>query len=57
MKCPSCQQEMQVKKKDVSNNNEQRQKYKEYQRVIFWCEKDDIWISVETPITPVQNLA
>ncbi len=53
MKCPKCNEEMQVKKRDVSNNQKQGQEYKEYQRILYWCEKDDIWVNVETPTQPV----
>jgi hypothetical protein len=51
MKCPECQQEMQIRSKDLSNNQNKGDKYKEYQRILYWCEEDDVWISVETPLT------
>lgn len=49
MKCPTCHQEMNVHKKDVTNNREKESGYKEYQRTVYVCEKDDAWITVETP--------
>jgi hypothetical protein len=34
----------------VTNNSKDGDEYKEYTRNTFWCEKDDIWISIETPL-------
>jgi hypothetical protein len=48
MKCPLCQKEMQEIQKDLTSNFDTG---KRYSRVIFNCKKDDVWISVETPIT------
>lgn len=46
MKCPICKKEMIVKKKDVSHDFDKKKKY---DRTMFWCEKDDVWISQEIP--------
>ncbi len=48
MKCPICQQEMEVERKEISNNPENGKKY---QRILYLCKTDDAWISVETPLT------
>lgn len=51
MKCPICNEDIPAKKTDVTNNEAKKKAdYKEYKRVIYWCEKDDTWIGVETPI-------
>ena len=50
MKCPKCQQEMAEKWDSVTNNGKSVKNYKEYKKVVYWCEKDDIWVSIETPI-------
>lgn len=50
MSCPICQKEMKIQKKDVSNNiGKGYENYKEYNRIIYWCEKDDAWNYIETP--------
>lgn len=49
MKCPNCNQEMKLKKDDLSNNGKEGKEYKQYTRKIYWCENDDIWVSIETP--------
>lgn len=54
MKCPKCQQEMEIKNKDISNNPENGKKY---ERVLYVCKIDDVWINTEIPITQEQNLA
>ncbi len=56
MKCPVCQQEMNIISKDITSNQKSGDLYKEYQKISYTCEKDDIWIAVETPIN-TQNLA
>lgn len=48
MKCPKCNTEMVLKKNDQSFNFTTKDK-KKYDRNIYWCEKDDIWISIEIP--------
>lgn len=47
MNCPHCKKEMVLKNKDVSRNS---QNSKEYDKTIYICEADDIWISIEIPI-------
>lgn len=49
MKCPKCQIKMKEIEKITTNNCKKGKEYKEYQKVIYWCEQDDIWIGVETP--------
>lgn len=47
---------MGIKTEEISNNQKQGNEYKEYKQVIYWCEKDDAWISIETPLNSNQNL-
>ncbi len=46
---------MQVKSKGISNNQKQGKEYREYQRILYWCVEDDVWINVETPIVQLQS--
>jgi len=39
---------MVLKKKDISFNVQAAPK-KKYERSIFWCKDDDIWINIEIP--------
>ncbi len=57
MQCAKCGQEMQKKESFITNNGKPGKDYKEYSRVRYWCEPDDIWMSIETPIVPPQHLA
>lgn len=57
MKCTVCGNEMQVKNQDTSDNQKPGSEYKKYNRILYRCENDDVWISVETPVNPPQNLA
>lgn len=50
MKCTKCQQGMIEKWKAITNNGKKGRNYKEYQRAVYWCSKDDIWISIEIPL-------
>jgi len=47
MKCPKCGEEMLLKKHGTASNPDNNNK--EYDRVLFVCEADDIWITVESP--------
>ncbi len=51
MDCPQCHEKMQLNKKDISL----RRDGKQYQRKIYWCEEDDVWINFEVPLN--RNLA
>ncbi len=46
MQCPKCEQAMQLMREDVSEN---AQNAKKYDRKVFHCSADDIWISLEVP--------
>lgn len=46
MNCPKCKKEMTVKVKDTSSDFRNGKKY---DRVVYWCERDDTWIRIETP--------
>lgn len=57
MKCPKCQprlnrgqQEMLKKFETVTNNGKSGKDYREYNKIVYWCQKDDIWISIEVPV-------
>lgn len=49
MKCPKCDKEMKIIRNDISNNGKKDKDYKEYERVLYWCEQDDVWVNVEIP--------
>jgi len=46
MKCPKCQEEMAIIKKDISHSDKNKKKYL---RTIFHCKKDDVWSNLEIP--------
>ena len=48
MKCPKCGEEMMLKKNDNSFNIDVKPKEK-YDRSVYWCKKDDIWVNIEVP--------
>lgn len=50
MKCPKCRQEMVKKLETATNNGKTGKDYREYNKIVYWCKKDDIWISIETPV-------
>lgn len=37
---------MVIKREDASHDSRNE---KEYDRKVYWCEKDDIWVTTETP--------
>lgn len=49
MECPQCKNQMEVKWEVYSVHNESG---KRYRRVTYWCQKDDVWVSVEIPTEP-----
>jgi hypothetical protein len=51
MKCPKCGKEMGVVNNQITNNSKSGKDYKEYDKTLFMCKDDDIWVSVETPKT------
>ena len=48
MKCPKCKKKMLLRKRDFSYNFKVKPK-KKYERSIYWCKDDNIWISLEVP--------
>jgi hypothetical protein len=46
MKCPVCKGEMKKDKVDTSHNSKTR---REYDRTIYVCEADDVWVVTEMP--------
>jgi len=57
MVCPLCNKEMKMQRNDITSNLRMGKDYKEYRRVVYWCLEDDVWVSVETPVVPPENLA
>lgn len=49
MKCPKCKKIMVNKGEDITNNGKSGKDFKEYNRIVYWCIKDDVWVSIETP--------
>lgn len=45
MKCPKCQKDMVF----VEMHKTYREDGREYNRAIYQCEQDDIWITIEVP--------
>ena len=45
MKCPLCQQEMAIHRNDTTHSKQQKQ----FDRTIYTCGDDDVWVSVEIP--------
>jgi hypothetical protein len=45
MKCPECLHDMEIRHTDVTHNGEGQK----YDRVVYVCEKEDLWISIEKP--------
>lgn len=46
-KCPVCKNKMMIERKETSYDL--RRNNKEYKRVVYWCKKDDVWLSTEVP--------
>ncbi|HEU5114205.1 MAG TPA: hypothetical protein VFT82_00385 [Candidatus Paceibacterota bacterium] len=46
MNCPICKKEMEVARRDKSNNPKDN---KVYDRVVHRCPTCDAWVTVETP--------
>lgn len=49
MKCPKCKNKMKLVAKDFSFNYKVKPNIK-YQRSVYWCKDDDIWINIEIPV-------
>lgn len=45
--CPICNEEMVVNGGDISHDFAKK---KEYKRELYWCSKDDVWLTIEAPI-------
>ncbi len=46
MNCPQCAQKMQIDRHDVSTSSNN---HKEYNRTVYRCKTDDVWVTVEIP--------
>jgi hypothetical protein len=44
MECPICYQKMNLMSQDISEQNG-----KSYDRKVYFCLKDDVWVTVESP--------
>lgn len=49
MKCSKCNLAMKETEKSITNNELKDDKYKEYLKILYHCEYDDVWISIEVP--------
>ncbi len=47
MECPICKQAMKKVRRDISHNPDENNK--EYGRVVYQCETDDVWVTTEIP--------
>lgn len=54
MLCPKCNKDMSVKNIDTSNNSTDGKKY---DRTLYVCMADDVWVSVEIPQNSVEKKA
>lgn len=54
MICPVCEKEMVLKSADSSFNFDKKPK-KKYDRKVYWCVKDDVWINLEIPSSKKKN--
>lgn len=50
MKCPVCDKEMQRARDEISSNLKQGKLHKEYKKITYQCEDDDVWVVTEIPI-------
>ena len=50
MKCPKCNKELPKVGNQVTNNLKTGKEYKEYDKEIYQCQDDDIWVTIETPL-------
>lgn len=48
MQCLKCKKEMEIRESTVTSDESSK---KEYERIVYWCKTDDIWVSIETPIS------
>jgi hypothetical protein len=49
MNCPECDKPMRKVKWEITNNFKVDKDFKEYDKFIFECKDDDIWVTIETP--------
>lgn len=49
MQCHKCGNEMMVNREDFSFDTRKKPNKKDTRKV-YWCKKDDIWISLEVPV-------
>ncbi len=54
MKCIKCKKLMVLRKENFSYDSRVKPK-KKYSRSIYWCKKDDVWISVEILVQSVKD--
>jgi len=56
MNCPKCNEEMALKNQEKSQHA-QTSPGIVYDCLSYWCEEDDIWIKVETPVSDINDMA
>ena len=52
MNCPKCGNEMEQQGEPETTYSHKREPGKAFERILWWCQQDNIWASVETPKVP-----
>lgn len=50
MNCPKCNTKMRKFSWQITNNGKKAAQYKEYDKNMYQCAVDDVWVTVETPL-------
>ncbi len=51
MNCPTCNKPMKKISWSLANNGKEADAFKEYNKTLYQCEVDDIWVTTELPVT------
>jgi hypothetical protein len=49
MNCPLCDKPMKKVSWHITSNHQEGDEYKEYDKTLYQCEKDDAWVETELP--------
>jgi hypothetical protein len=49
MNCPICDKPMKKVSWHITSNHQKGDDYKEYDKTLYQCEKDDAWVETELP--------
>jgi hypothetical protein len=49
MKCPTCNQEMEMRETRFTHSDGKEGEAKEYTHTTYQCKTDDIWVTTEIP--------